>query len=654
VLDRIVPGYYHRLNDRGQVETSTCCQNTATEFNMMEKLMIDSVLTWAVDYKVDSFRFDLMGHHMKRNMLKLRAELDALNMPEHGVNGEEIYVYGEGWNFGEVADNARGENATQFNMAGTGIGTFSDRLRDAVRGGGPFDGGQDLIRRQGWANGLYYDPNDLNSGSPAELQELLHQTDLTKLGMAGNLANFQLVNKDGNLVTGAQLDYNGQPAGYTEDPQEQIIYISKHDNQTLYDINAYKMPVGRTTEDRVRAQIVGLSTVLLGQGVPFLHAGVDLLRSKSLDRNSYNSGDWFNRLDWTYQESVWGSGLPRAADNQDNWPLMQPLLANPALKPVPADIALTTAMLQELLAIRYSSPLFRLSSEQEVMDRLSFFNNGPDQLPGLIVMVLSDAVEPDLDPDREWIVVLVNANDEAQTFSDAYFADMDLALHPVQANGVDAVVKTSTFDPATGAVQRARPLGSRVHRSADAGGYGHPDRQHQPGGARHLHRRGRQRESTTRLRGIIDFLALAPIDPDTMYVMGSASGGAMPLTAPRPPKGMADLAAGRAPEDVVAVGWMGLDAGATVDLRLPGARGQQRRGAARRGAVRRRDLPGQLAAATRSPSPTTAATRSAARGASTSTATPSSTAPSPAPSTAAPRPCGPASSARCARWCIRP
>ncbi|MFN2167238.1 MAG: pullulanase-type alpha-1,6-glucosidase, partial [Anaerolineae bacterium] len=146
VLDRIVPGYYHRLNDRGAIETSTCCQNTATEFNMMEKLMIDSLVTWAKEYKIDAFRFDLMGHHMKRNMLKVREALDELTLAKDGVDGKAIYLYGEGWNFGEVADNARGVNATQANMAGTGVGTFNDRLRDAVRGGGPFDSGQDLIR----------------------------------------------------------------------------------------------------------------------------------------------------------------------------------------------------------------------------------------------------------------------------------------------------------------------------------------------------------------------------------------------------------------------------------------------------------------------------------------------------------------------------
>ena len=73
VLDKIVPGYYHRLNLDGVVETSTCCSNTATEHAMMEKLMVDSVTLWASQYGIDSFRFDLMGHHMKSNMLKVQA-----------------------------------------------------------------------------------------------------------------------------------------------------------------------------------------------------------------------------------------------------------------------------------------------------------------------------------------------------------------------------------------------------------------------------------------------------------------------------------------------------------------------------------------------------------------------------------------------------
>ena len=95
-LDRI-PGYYHRLNAEGAVETSTCCQNTATEHAMMEKLMVDLV-TWARDYKVDGFRFDLMGHHSKANMLAVRAALDELTLAHDGVDGKKVYLYGEGWN----------------------------------------------------------------------------------------------------------------------------------------------------------------------------------------------------------------------------------------------------------------------------------------------------------------------------------------------------------------------------------------------------------------------------------------------------------------------------------------------------------------------------------------------------------------------------
>src|SRR5690606_41007183 len=98
VLDKVVPGYYHRQNPTtGSVETSTCCQNVATEHAMAGKLMVDSVVTWAKDYRVDGFRFDLMGHHSKQNMLDVRAALDELTLAEDGVDGESVYLYGEGW-----------------------------------------------------------------------------------------------------------------------------------------------------------------------------------------------------------------------------------------------------------------------------------------------------------------------------------------------------------------------------------------------------------------------------------------------------------------------------------------------------------------------------------------------------------------------------
>ena len=447
VLDRIVPGYYHRLNPDGNIETSSCCPNTASEHNMMEKLLIDSVLTWARAYKVDGFRFDIMGFHMKRNMVKLRQALDALTPAADAVDGRKVYVYGEGWNFGEVANNAQGVNATQANMAGTGIGTFNDRIRDGARGGGPFSGKQE----QGFLTGLSYDPNGTDQGSTSDQQaRLLQREDWIRVGLAGNLAGYHFVDRFGNLVAASDVDYNGQHAGYTADPQEVINYVDAHDDETLFDAIQLKAPASASVADRVRMQDLGMSLVTLGQGIPFVHAGSDMLRSKSLDRNSYNSGDWFNRLDFTYSSDNWGVGLPPARDNQSNWTIMAPLLADPALKPGPDDIQDAVVHFREALSIRRSSKLFRLRTADDVNERLKFHNTGPGQLPGLIVMQLSDE-DGSVDRRHDQIVVLVNANRVAQSFTLGDFAGRRFLLHPVLRSSHDPVVRAASFDPGSGA-----------------------------------------------------------------------------------------------------------------------------------------------------------------------------------------------------------
>ena len=119
----------------------------------------------------------------------------------------------------------------------------------------------------------------------------------------------------GAVTTGADVDYRGQQSGYTKDPQEAINYISKHDNETIWDISQYKHATGTALAERVRADNVGMSVIMLAQGIPFLQAGTEILRSKSMDRNSYDSGDWYNEIDWTLATSKWNQGLPRAADN---------------------------------------------------------------------------------------------------------------------------------------------------------------------------------------------------------------------------------------------------------------------------------------------------------------------------------------------------
>jgi pullulanase-type alpha-1,6-glucosidase len=395
---------------------------------------------------VDGFRFDLMGHHMKRNMLTLRAALDGLSLHRDGVDGRKVYLYGEGWNFGEVANGARGENAIQRNMAGTGIGTFNDRLRDGARGGGPFSG----LQEQGFLTGLFVDPNATDQGSAEDQrQRLLVQSDWIRIGLAGNLADFTFENRLGQVVQAKDVDYNGQPAGYTADPQEAINYVDAHDNDTLFDAIQLKARTAATMASRVRMQNLGMSLLGFGQGVPFLHAGAELLRSKSLDRNSYNSGDWFNRLDFTYQGNNWGVGLPPAADNQSSWPVMRPLLGNPALKPIRDDILQSRAHLLEVLAIRASSPLFRLRTGDEVKARLHFHNTGPSQIPGLIAFELRDA-DGEVDRNYERVVVLLNASPEDRTLVVPGLAGQSLELHPLQRRSADHVVRRSRFVRPTG------------------------------------------------------------------------------------------------------------------------------------------------------------------------------------------------------------
>jgi pullulanase-type alpha-1,6-glucosidase len=447
VLDRVVPGYYHRLNGDGGIETSTCCPNTASEFNLMEKLLLDSVLTWARQYKVDGFRFDLMGHHMRRNLVKLRSALDALTLEADGVDGRKIYLYGEGWSFGEVAGNARGVNATQANLAGTGIGTFSDRLRDGARGGGPFGG----LQEQGFLTGLFYAPNNASPGSPAaQRDELLRKTDWVRIGLAGALAGYPLVDRDGRRVAARQIDYHGQPAGYAAAPGEAVNYIEAHDNDTLWDAIQAKAAPADTLEDRVRTQNLGVSLLGFGQGIPFFHAGVELLRSKSMDRNSYHSGDWFNRLDFTCTSNNWGVGLPPAPDNQASWPVQGPLLANPALRAGRPHILAARAHFLETLAIRKSTPLFRLRTAADVESRLRFHNTGPRQIPGLLVMSLADS-GGGVDPAHPWVVVVFNATGQTQTFSIPGFQEIHLTLHPLQKVSEDPVVRAASFNRGLGA-----------------------------------------------------------------------------------------------------------------------------------------------------------------------------------------------------------
>ena len=442
ILDRVVPGYYHRLDAKGGIETSTCCFNTATENTMMAKLMIDSSVLWTRHYKIDSYRFDLMGHQPRAAMERLQKEVNE-------AAGRHVQLIGEGWNFGEVADGARFVQASQLSLNGTGIGTFSDRARDAVRGGSPGDSGEIVIRQQGYINGLAYDPNAL--GGEARPDALLRAADLIRVGLAGSVRSFPMQTFDGKVRQLQDIVYGGnQPAGYASQPAEAVNYVENHDNQTLYDINALKLPVATSALERARVQVLGMAINAFSQGVAYYHAGIDVLRSKSLDRNSFNSGDWFNRLDWTYRDNFFGTGLPPAADNAKDWPLFKPLLANAALKPAPGDIAFARDAFRDLLQIRASSTLLRLRSTEDINARLRFFNTGPDQVPTVLAAWIDGQDYPGAN--FAGLGYLVNVDKKAHTIDAALLRGKKLRLHPVHAasGAADQRAREARFDSARG------------------------------------------------------------------------------------------------------------------------------------------------------------------------------------------------------------
>ena len=273
-----------------------------------------------------------------------------------------------------------------------------------------------------------------------------------RLGLAGNLRDYAFLTGAGVVQTGAELDYNGSPAGYATSPEEIITYVDAHDNETLWDALTLKLASEVPMADRVRMNTVSLATTALAQTPSFWHAGADLLRSKSLDRNSYNSGDWFNVLDWSMQTNGFGRGLPPAADNAERWEYHEPLLADPALVPGPEDIATATAAAQDLLRLRFSTDLFRLGDADLISQKVTFPGSGPDADPGVVVMHVDDTVGPDVDRELDGLLVVFNATPDPVTVTLDGLVGAEYVLSPVQRDGADDVVRTTTWDAATGTV----------------------------------------------------------------------------------------------------------------------------------------------------------------------------------------------------------
>jgi len=270
------------------------------------------------------------------------------------------------------------------------------------------------------------------------------------VGLAGSQREFLLQGSDGRTRPLAEFAYGDQPAGYAAEPGEVVNYLENHDNLTLFDHNTLRLPRDTSPAERARVQVVGNALVLFSQGIAYLHAGQEILRSKSLDRNSFNSGDAFNRLDWTLTTNHFGTGLPPAWDNESSWPQMQPLLARAmAIAPTAEDIRFTLSATLDLLRIRHTSTLFRLRTTAEVQQRLTFLNTGPAARPSVLIGHLEGRGYPGAGFAE--VLYALNADVTAQTIPLRTEAAKPWVLHPAQAAAAgDRRTRDARFDPQAG------------------------------------------------------------------------------------------------------------------------------------------------------------------------------------------------------------
>lgn len=181
--------------------------------------------------------------------------------------------------------------------------------------------------------------------------------------------------------------------------------------------------------------MLGAAINAFSQGVAYFRAGIDTLRSKSMDRNGYNSGDWFHRLDWTDAHNFFATGAPPRANSGDNRVLIKPLLAHAAIKPTASDIGWMRDAFRDLLAIHASSTPFRLRTADDVKARLAFRNTGSGQAPTVLAAHLDG--NGCAGANFRKLLYFVNVDKVAQTLMLEDDKVRAWLLHPVHAAGAD-------------------------------------------------------------------------------------------------------------------------------------------------------------------------------------------------------------------------
>ena len=269
-FQRTYPDYYYRKTADGQYSNGSGCGNeTASDQPMMRQFMIESVKYWYNEYRVDGFRFDLMGCHDIETMNAIRAELDKLD--------PSILIYGEGWSAGACAlpNEKLGMKANIPQMPG--IAAFSDEMRDALRG--PFS--DDTV--SGWLGRL-------NTNKPGQFAGDVEVESL-KFGIVGGISHPQVNMK--------KVNYSQKP--WALEPTQMLAYVSCHDDMCLVD--RLKASIPKLSQDElIRLDLLAPTAVFTSQGVPFMLSGEELLRTKQGVHNSFESPDSINQLDWSNKE----------------------------------------------------------------------------------------------------------------------------------------------------------------------------------------------------------------------------------------------------------------------------------------------------------------------------------------------------------------
>ena len=308
-FQKIVPGYYFRFDDEGNFSNGSGTGNeTASEHAMMRKFMVDSLVFWTEEYNISGYRFDLMRLHDVKTMQEIEAALKDID--------ETILIYGEPWDAGgSELDAAEAADKTNLDRM-PGIGAFNDNMRDGIRGG------VFMAHEPGWVQG-----------------------DNTRVGGIRSGIVGMIDHPDTNITWALQ-------------PYQSVSYVSAHDNNTLHD----KLVLSTedvTWEDITAMQKLSNAIVLTSQGMPFIHGGAELMRTKPcvviddepqgecdpehrFDHNSYRSPDATNQIDWNWK-----------VDNYDVFKYYQ-----------------------GLIALRRHTDVFNMDTADEIRENLFFTSTG--------------------------------------------------------------------------------------------------------------------------------------------------------------------------------------------------------------------------------------------------------------------------------------